>query len=373
METSRPATAARARTTRARLPGRSTRLRSLRPVSPWLLILLALVPVTALVSPTGPAAADTEQGTSQQKPGYTIKENVHLVIVPVTVKDRHGTLVDDLRQDDFKLFEDGHARSIQYFSNETTPLSTVILVDTGMSALSLDALRSGLRTLSDAFAPDDEQALILFDNTIRPAEDFTRQGDLLVAAAEKALPRGTGAGPSILGGPLGNPPVINGVPIDRPGTAPRLASRVDKRIDDALYAAVQRLKARPLGRRRVVVILSDGVNGSDNEIPHDEVMEALTASQVTVYAVSFSSGWAMKRTDLLARVARDTGGDIAYVERRHRLDRAFPELTNEARNSYVLGFSPLAADGRFHEIAVRVGRPGVRWIARNRFLSPPVR
>jgi len=334
--------------------------------------LFALIAAAALLGPSALTSADTQAGASQQKPDFAVKANVHLVIVPVTVKDHHGTLVDDLRQDDFKVFEDGNERPIQYFSNETTPLSAVILVDTGMSALSLDAVRSGLRTLSDAFAPDDEQALILFDNDVRPIADFTTQGDL-VMAAEKALPRGTGAGPSILGGPLGNPPVINGVPVDRPGTAPRLAARVDKHIDDALYAAVQELRARPLGRRRVVVILSDGVNGSDNKIPHDEVMEALAASQVTVYAVSFGSGWAVKRGDLLARVSRETGGDIAYVQRRNSLDRAFPELTNEARNSYVLGFPPLSADGKFHEIDVRVRCPGLRWIARNRFLSIPAK
>lgn len=341
------------------------------------LLILAVVAGAILAGSDGLTSADTQEhstkATNGTNPEFTLKENVHLVVVPVTVKDHHGTLVDDLAQDDFKVYEDGHARPLVYFSNETTPLSTVILLDTGMSALSVNAVRKDLRTLSDSFAPDDEEALILFDNTIRPVEDFTHQGDLLVADAEKDLPAGTGAGPSILGGPLGNPPVINGVPIDRPGTVPASAGRVDKRLDDALYAAARKLRGRPLGRRRVVVVLSDGVNGSDNQIPHDEVMEALEASNVTVYAVSFGSGWAVHRRDLLERVAHETGGDIVYVQRRESLDRAFPELTNEARNSYVLGFSPLSADGKFHEIEVRVARPGVRLMARNRFLSPPVK
>ena len=330
-----------------------------------------MAPLGAPITLAGALAGQAQ--SNGPKPDFTIKEHVHLVIVPVTVKDRHGALLDDLSQDDFKVFEDGHARPVQYFSNETTPLSAVILIDTGMSELSVDAVRSELGVLSAAFAPDDEQALILFDNTIRPVQDFTTQGDLLVAAAKKALPAGTGAGPSILGGPLGNPPTINGVNVERPGTVPVPAARIGKRIDDALYAAAQQLRTRPAGRRRVVVVLSDGANGSDNQIPHDDVMEALAASDVTVYAVSFGSGWAARRRDLLGRVARETGGDIAYVQRRKGLDRAFPELTNEARNSYVLGFPPLSADGKFHEIEVRVTRPSVRLIARNRFLSPPVR
>lgn len=341
------------------------------------LLILALVASAILPGSDGLTSADTQEhstkATNGSNPEFTLKENVHLVVVPVTVKDHHDTLVDDLTADDFTVYEDGHARPVVYFSADTTPLSTVILLDTGMSSLSVDAVRKDLRTLSNSFAPDDEEALILFDNTIRPVEDFTTQGDLLVGAAAKDLPAGTGAGPSILGGPLGNPPVINGIPIDRPGTVPPAAGRVDKRLDDALYAAAQKLRARPLGRRRVVVVLSDGVNGSDNQIPHDEVMEALEASNVTVYAVSFGSGWAIHRRDLLARVAHETGGDIVYVQRRESLDHAFPELTNEARNAYVLGFSPLSADGKFHEIEVRVARPGVRLMARNRFLSPPVK
>ncbi len=324
---------------------------------------LALAALLIVVS------AGTE--SSAQTPNYVLKEKVHLVIVPVTVKDRHGNLVDDLVRQNFRVFEGGEERPIQYFSNESMPLATVILVDTGMSGQSLGALRATLRSLGQAFGPDDEEALYLFDNTVRLAQDFTSQADLLLDVAQKTLPEG--AGPFLTGGPLGGPTTINGVPVDRPGTISVPAPPVGKRINDALYTAAQRLKTRAPGRRRVVVIISDGVNGSDNEISHHETMDALPASDITVYAVSFGSGWATKRADLLARVARETGGDVAYVQRRAGLDRAFPRLTNEARNSYVLGFPPAAADGKFHEIQVRVTRPGVRWIARSRFLSAPVK
>ena len=333
-----------------------------------------LAAVTGFLLTLVPALGGAQQDADgTQQPGFTLKENVHLVIVPVTVKDKHDALVDDLTQDDFTILEDGHRRPIRYFSSETTPLSAVILIDTGMAGVSVDAVRNGLRNLDQFFTPDDEEALIFFDNTIRTVADFSNKSADVLAAAAKALPQGTGSGASVLGGPLGGPlntpPVINGVP----GTAPSSAPRVEKRIDDAIFAAVQQLRTRPIGRRRVVVILSDGANGSDNQIRRGEVLEALAATQVTVYALSFGSGWATPRLDLLARFARDTGGDIAYVQRRGGLDRAFPELTNEARNSYVLGFAPFSNDARFHEIRVRVRGHGVHLIARNRFLSIPTR
>lgn len=339
------------------------------------LLLLALG-IAGCLAARRPALgqAQQESGDSQQPP-FTLKENVHLVVVPVTVKDRQGSLIDNLTQDDFTVLEDGKARPIRYFSGETTPLSTVVLIDTGMSGVSVEAVRASLHNLDECFAPDDKEGLILFDNTLRTVADFSAPStaSAVFTQAENALPAGSGSGATVLGGPLGGPlntlPVLNGVP----GTAPSSAPRVAKRIDDALFAAVQQLHTQPPGRRRVIVILSDGVNGSDNQIHHDEVMEAMTATQVTVYAISFGSGWTSKHTDLLSRVAHETGGDIAYVQRKNGIERAFPEFTNEARNSYVLGFSPFATDGRIHDIQVRVRRRGVRTIARNRFLAIPNR
>lgn len=309
--------------------------------------------------------------SEEQSPHYVLKEKVHLVIVPVTVKDRQGDLVDDLLQQDFRVFEDGQERPIQVFANEASPLAAVILLDTGMSGYALAAVRARLASLSDAFAPEDEEALYLFDSSIRLVQDFSSQPESLPEVAAKAMPEGSG--PSLLGGPLASARQVNGAPLGGPTGAPTAgpASPVGKRIYDALYVAAQRLKTRPVGRRRVVVIVSDGVNGSDNEFSYDQALEALTASDVTVYAASFGSGWAMKRADLLARVARETGGDIAYVQRRSGLDRAFTRLTQEARNAYILGFPPLSADGAFHAIRVRVAGRGHRSIARSRFLSLP--
>jgi len=306
---------------------------------------------------------------NEQQPNYVLQENVHWVIVPVTAKDSRGDVVDDLKREDFHVFEDGQERPVQYFSNESPPLSAVVLLDTGMTGQSLAVVREAARSLGSLFGPEDEEALFLFDNTIRLAQDFTSQAELLRDVAVKVIPEG--AGPALAGGPLAGPTRINGVPIDRPGTVTIPARQIGKRLVDALYTAAHRLKTRPVGRRRLVLVISDGVNGSDNLFSFQETKDALAASDIAVYAVSFGSGWAVKREDRLARLARETGGDIAYAQRRAALNNALLSLTNEARNSYILGFSPASADGKFHEIHVRVARPGLRLIARDRFLSVP--
>jgi VWFA-related protein len=333
----------------------------------WRTTLLALLLAVAAVG------SDLPQSDDQTQP-FTLKENVHLVVVPVSAKDRDGRLVPDLTRDDFTVFQDGKPRPIQYFSNELTPISALILLDTGMSAKSLATVRSQLRSLSNAFGPSDEVALYFFDQHIRLVQDFTSKTDLIVEAVNRETKEGIGegTGPGMVGGPLAGSPMINGVNVDNPGSAPTLSKPITKSIHDALYEAAQQVRYRPEGRRRVVLILSDGAGGS-NTFSYQDMINALQVAKATVYAVSFGAGWAAKRADLLARVARDTGGDIAYVRRSSGLDAACFLFADESRNAYVLGFTPSVADGKFHDIKVRVSRPGVKLVARNRFFAPPLK
>jgi VWFA-related protein len=333
----------------------------------WRTVLLGVMFAPAIAG-SGPRQSD------DQTPPFSLKENVRLVVVPVTVKDRGGRLVQDLTRDDFRILEDGKPRSVQYFSNELTPISALILLDTGMPAKSVATVRSQLSSLSNAFGPNDEVALYFFDKHIRLGQDFTAKPDLIAEAVRREMGQGRveGKTPGMVGGPLAGSPMINGVNLDNPGSGPTLSAAVSKSIHDALYEAAQQLRHRAEGRRRVVLILSDGVSGGDM-FSYQEIIKALEVAQATVYAVSFGTGWAAKRADLLARVARDTGGDVAYVRRKTGLDAACFLLTNEGRNSYVLGFTPSAADGKFHDIDVRVSRRGLKLIARNHFFAPPLR
>src|SRR3974377_1162151 len=103
---------------------------------------------------------------AEQEAPFVMKENVNLVLVPVSVKGRDGRLVHDLDRDNFRLFEDGHPKAVQYFSNEFTPLSAVVLVDTGMSAKYFSVVSARPRALANAFGPSDEEAIAFFDKTI---------------------------------------------------------------------------------------------------------------------------------------------------------------------------------------------------------------
>ena len=55
---------------------------------------------------------------AQDQPTPTFKTNTNLVIVNVTVKDKNGKAIEDLKKDQFTLLEDGKPQPISVFEVE---------------------------------------------------------------------------------------------------------------------------------------------------------------------------------------------------------------------------------------------------------------
>src|SRR6266478_3756019 len=69
---------------------------------------------------------------SQQAP--VIRTQVNLVNLFVTVRDKSKRIVTDLKQDDFKVAEDGQPQQIAFFSKEVTlPITLALMLDTSGS------------------------------------------------------------------------------------------------------------------------------------------------------------------------------------------------------------------------------------------------
>ena len=67
----------------------------------------------------GPALAQSQQGAQQQKQAddeEVVKVRSHLVNVDVSVKDRKGNYVNDLKADDFTVYENGVRQKIEFFN-----------------------------------------------------------------------------------------------------------------------------------------------------------------------------------------------------------------------------------------------------------------
>src|ERR1700685_914472 len=89
------------------------------------------------------AGMRAQQGQTRSEPSTTLKVDVKLVNVFVTVTDAHGAPVGGLAKENFSLQEDGQEQKIAVFDKESAgPLSIALAVDTRWSRLPPSALRT---------------------------------------------------------------------------------------------------------------------------------------------------------------------------------------------------------------------------------------
>jgi len=112
-----------------------------------------------------------------------IKVNTELVNLNVRVIDRNNRHIDNLRQDDFHVFEDGVSQPIESFSREEVPISYGLAVDTSGSLRSqLQAVIDAGKTIINSNKAGDETFLARFisSDKIETVQDFTANKDSLM-------------------------------------------------------------------------------------------------------------------------------------------------------------------------------------------------
>src|SRR3974390_3703973 len=105
----------------------------------------------------------------------TIKAEVSLVNLFATVRDKNKRIVTDLKEEDFKVYEDNHEEKISFFSKEMSlPITLGLLLDTsGSEQYMLSAIQdSGSRFLHRVLKKGDEAMIISFDTDVNLLPDF---------------------------------------------------------------------------------------------------------------------------------------------------------------------------------------------------------
>ncbi len=334
--------------------------------------------------PSTPASQASQPGGTPPQQGGTrsrIVARTDLVIVPVTVKDGHGQLVGDLTKDDFRVFADDVEQQIILFDANAFPLSAVVLIDNDLSQKPAAEVQKSLKAIAGGFGPNDEVALVTYDEYANTVADFSPSNDSLFTQL-KRLELGshnstivadpTTAGPVVNGQPL---PTGQGVPVHGAG---RYANNTD--LDDALYSAGEMLKSRGRDRRKIVFLISDGSNSKHNQHTFAETLHSLLAEDVSVYSISVSHSLPIGKSLIqrgagqLEKYAVQTGGDTFVASKQMDLERLYSDVTEQARNQYTLTFSPqdVHKDKDYHTIEVHVRRPGLDVTARNGYYQSAI-
>lgn len=283
------------------------------------------------------------------------RSGVDLVNIGVTVVDRKGQLVTDLRREDFLIAEDGTSQSVDYFSNGLQAMLPVggasnpgslhvgLLFDTsGSMTEDLSFSRSAAIKFLNLLPEAEDMTLVDFDTEVRVARfgqtDFPR----LVERLRNRKPVGWTALYDALGVYLDGADLDNG--------------------------------------RKVLVIYTDGGDTS-SRIGFSEIQDLLRASDVTVYAIGFlehqMSSMRNSQRMKLQQLTEITGGQAFFPTSKEQLDEMYSKILDEIHAQYTLGYqsSNPKPDGRWRAVEVRLNRPdlkGARVRARKGYFAPLV-
>jgi VWFA-related protein len=356
------------------------------------------------------------EGQTPATPSTTLKVQVNEVILPVTVRDKKGQIVPNLKQEDFTLSEDGRPQTIKSFSHETNlPFRLGLLVDTSRSQQSaLAGERSATGKFIDQMLsqPADKAFLLHFDHEVELLQDFTSAKPKLHHELDDMNTSSSSGGGDRSGGQGGSGDSGGGSNRRRGGT----------QMYDAIYLASNELMLKEHGRK-AVILLSDGVDRGSKESLNDAI-DAAEKANVTVYAVYFKGeedhdgggfpgmgrrgggggggypgggggypgggggypggrggqrpGSSESKVDgkkILEQISTRTGGLFFEAKKKDSFDEIYTQIGEELHGQYLLTYTPDKpassddSDG-FHKVSLKAKDDKLAVITREGYYSP---
>ena len=323
-----------------------------------------------VASPPLPTPTPTPRLDQEINPGDVISVTTTEVMLPVTVRDAEGRLANDLRREDFRVFEDGREQPLSDLALRQVPVDVVLMVDASSSvAGNLEDFRRAADGFANRLATEDRISLIKFDDQIHLLQDWTRSRFQLRRALNRIEPG------------------------------------MFTRFNDALLLAAQQ-QFTGSKSRRAIIVLSDGLD-SGRGTSIESAFRALLEAQVVVYVVANTEiARATKRAELdsmlsgsdsavrfnqlrieslreglrvldvseqiLAQLTAGTGGRLYRPGSFQALEATYAEVAEELRHQYALYYTPLnrARDGSFRRVRVETVNPNYQSQTRVGYFAP---
>lgn len=327
-----------------------------------------------------------------------VRVNTTLVTLPVSVMDRNGRFIPDLRQQEFRIYEDGVEHEVAYFASIEKPFTLALVLDTSASTrFRLDEIQDAAIAFVNQLRTDDRVIVVSFDEEVRVLAEATSNRNVLRDAIRRT----------------------------RTGGSTKLYDAVDLVIN-------QRLN-REQGRK-AVILFTDGVDTASNHASYQSNIRDAEELDALIYPVQYDTfdqnggggggtNWPSRNPaprssgniliDILGGImsggGRSGGGggrnrgpvvfgggtngsspedyrrasaylnDLAYktgarlfrADTTRDLSQSFAAIAEELRRQYSLGYYPksTAQAGTRRQIRVRVMRPNLVVRARDSYIA----
>ncbi|MCY7346978.1 MAG: VWA domain-containing protein [Pyrinomonadaceae bacterium] len=269
-----------------------------------------------------------------------IKIDTELVNLNVRVVDRSNRSIGNLRQEDFKIYEDTVAQPIEFFTKSEVPTNYSLVIDNSNSLRpQIEKVIEAGKIIINSNLPGDETSIIRFVSSekIEILRDFTNSKNELNDALDELYTEG------------GQTAII-----------------------DAMYLAAEKVNeyeksVNPNDRkRRALILVSDGED-RDSFYKEKQLFDLLKEIDVQIYAIGFigdldkessfiSKSPQGKAKSLLERLASETGGKVYFPTDSSELNAIAADISRELRTQYSIGYIPTneKKDGSFRNIKVTV-------------------
>jgi Ca-activated chloride channel family protein len=304
------------------------------------------LPANATSPDAGQATADSED---------IVKIETNLVTIPVSVFDRNGLYIPNLRQSDFKIFEDGKEQEIAYFGTSDKPFTVVLLIDVSPStAYKIEEIQQAASAFVDQLKPQDSVMVIEFARGIHVLTEPTNDRQQIYKAIRKT---GFGDGTSL--------------------------------YDAVAFSIRKRLNG--IEGRKAIVLFTDGVDTTSRKATYDTTLDDAEESDSLIFPIYYNTFFDNRRRmgspfppdilmppqqtgrgdsaaeyavgkKYLEELAAYTGGRVFRPEATPGgLTAAFEGIAEELRRQYNIGFVPKeeGKPGQRKQIKVRVNRPNL--------------
>ncbi len=282
----------------------------------------------------GASSLSFAQEKKEQEITYDVA--VTAISIAVSVQNRKGRHITDLRKEDFFVYENNQKKDITYFSyNFEAPLSLTVLLDVSGSMALQDKLsesKDALDYLMKYLLTDrDEVSLLIFaDGDVEVASSFSKDKTDFLSDLEKTEAYGQTA--------------LN----DAVGVSPDFANKGNN-------------------EKRALLLITDGIE-NDSEYSPEQAIEVARRVNIPIYTIGYkipldeqflkkykhSKGLtSLGIVKSLERFSEATGGKAFFVNKALALKNALRLIKQELSHQYIIGYTSYSdPDKEYRKIKV---------------------
>lgn len=341
------------------------------------------------------SGADVDPGPEEVSEGDVIRVDTSFVSVPVSVVDRQGRFIPNLKREDFTIFENGVQQQVAHFEPADKPFTVALLLDTSPSTqFHLWQIKEAAVAFAKQLRPQDRVLVVSFNDQVLLLTEVTNDMNVISSVIEEHANMGTAT-----------------------------------RVYDAVHLVIKE-RLNKIKGRKAIVLFSDGVDTASYQATYESTMRGVEELDALIYPIQYDTtdylramqgisnggpttvvttnsgpfGTTTSRVtyntptvtgpnggplpgatqadydranQYLNELAGKTAGRLYKANDPAQLAQAFSQIAEELRRQYSLGYYPQGADGSAasaassdrRQIKVRVNRPNVAVKARDSYIK----